>query len=212
MTDAQRRAMEELWPRYGVDPGEGILDFPGLFGRDAPIVVEIGFGNGEVLAALAAANPQCDYLGIEVHRPGVGSLLRRLAAARIENVRVMVADAKDVLAHRLADSSLAAVHLFFPDPWPKKRHHKRRLVQADFVELVGRKLRPGGAFHLATDWPDYAHQMMALLSASDAFENAAGAGRFAERGERPPTKFERRGVLLGHGVWDLIFRRRRIAK
>ncbi len=210
MTDAQRRAMVELWPRYGVEPGDGILDLPGLFGRGAPVVLEIGFGNGETLAALAVANPQINCLGIEVHRPGVGSLLRRLAAADISNVRVMVADAKDVLAHRLADGSLAAVHLFFPDPWPKKRHHKRRLVQADFVALVGCKLGPGGVFHLATDWPDYAHQMMAVLSASDALENVAGTGRFAERGDRPPTKFERRGARLGHGVWDLVFRRRMV--
>lgn len=208
MTDAQRRAMVELWPRYGVEPGDGALDFAAVFGRDAPVVLEIGFGNGETLAALAAANPQTNYFGIEVHRPGVGGLLRRLAAADISNVRVMVADAKEILARQVPDASLAAVHLFFPDPWPKQRHHKRRLVQADFVALVGRKLMPGAAFHLATDWCDYAHHMMAVLSASDVLENVAGAGRFAERGDRPPTKFERRGARLGHGVWDLLFRRR----
>jgi tRNA (guanine-N7-)-methyltransferase len=208
MTDAQRRAMAELWPRFGAEPGDGLLDFSGLFGRAAPVVLEIGFGNGETLAALAVTNPQVNYFGIEVHRPGVGGLLRRLAAADITNVRVMVADAKVVLARRVPDASLAAVHLFFPDPWPKKRHHKRRLVQGDFVELVGRKLLPGGVFHLATDWGEYADHMMAVLSTSDTLENVAGAGRFAERGERPLTKFERRGARLGHGVWDLVFRRR----
>jgi tRNA (guanine-N7-)-methyltransferase len=208
MTDAQRRAMSELWPRFGVEPGDGVLDFPGLFGRAAPVVLEIGFGNGETLAALAVTTPQVNYFGIEVHRPGVGGLLRRLAAADITNVRVMVADAKEILARLVPDASLTAVHLFFPDPWPKKRHHKRRLVQSDFVELVSRKLLPGGIFHLTTDWQDYAHHMMAVLSASGALENVAGAGHFGERGERPPTKFERRGARLGHGVWDLVFRRR----
>jgi tRNA (guanine-N7-)-methyltransferase len=200
--------MAELWPRFGVEPGDRTLDFAGLFGRVAPVVLEIGFGNGETLAALAVANPEADYLGIEVYRPGVGGLLRRLAAGGLANVRVMAADAKEVLARQVPDASLAAVHLFFPDPWPKKRHHKRRLVQSDFVELVSRKLMPGGVFHLATDWQDYAHHMMAVLSASGVLENVAGAGRFGERGERPPTKFERRGARLGHGVWDLIFRRR----
>jgi tRNA (guanine-N7-)-methyltransferase len=208
MTDAQRRAMSELWPRFGVEPGDGVLDFPGLFGRAAPVVLEIGFGNGETLAALAVTNPHVNYFGIEVHRPGVGGLLRQLAAADISNVRVMVADAKDVLARQVPDASLAAVHLFFPDPWPKKRHHKRRLVQDDFVELVSRKLLPGGFFHLATDWRDYAYHMMTVLSASGALENVAGAGCFGGRGERPPSKFERRGARLGHGVWDLVFRRR----
>jgi tRNA (guanine-N7-)-methyltransferase len=207
LTPAQKRALEELWPRYGVDDTRASLDLATLFGRIAPVIVEIGFGNGEALAATAAAHPENDYLGIEVHRPGVGHLLNLLAAQRIANVRVVVADAKEVLAMRLPDQSLSTVHLFFPDPWPKKRHHKRRLVQPDFVQLVRRKLKPGGVFHLATDWQDYAQWMMATLTAAGGFENVSGRDCYGERGERPLTKFERRGARLGHGVRDLRFRR-----
>jgi tRNA (guanine-N7-)-methyltransferase len=207
LTPAQKRALEELWPRYGVDDTRASLDLATLFGRIAPVIVEIGFGNGEALAATAAAHPENDYLGIEVHRPGVGHLLNLLAAQRIANVRVVVADAKEVLAMRLPDQSLSTVHLFFPDPWPKKRHHKRRLVQPDFVQLVRRKLKPGGVFHLATDWQDYAQWMMATLTAAEGFENVSGRDCYGERGERPLTKFERRGARLGHGVRDLRFRR-----
>lgn len=209
LTDAQRRALDELWPRYGVTPGAASLDFARLFGRDAPVHLEIGFGNGEALAAMAAAHPQNNYLGIEVHRPGVGALLRRLDAEGITNVRVVSVDAKDVLGQCIPDASLAAVYLFFPDPWPKKRHHKRRLLQSEFAQLVRRKLKLGGEFHLATDWEDYARHMLAVLSAADGFENVATPGPFTPRPEmRPLTRFERRGQRLGHGVWDLTFRRR----
>lgn len=209
LTDAQRRALDELWPRHGVTPGAAPLDFVQLFGRDAPVHLEIGFGNGEALAAMAAAHPQNNYLGIEVHRPGVGALLRRLEAEGLTNVRVVSVDAKDVLEQCIPDASLAAVYLFFPDPWPKKRHHKRRLLQPEFAQLVRRKLRPNGEFHLATDWEDYARHMLAVLSAADGFENAAAPGPFVSRPEmRPLTRFERRGQRLGHGVWDLLFRRR----
>jgi tRNA (guanine-N7-)-methyltransferase len=207
MTDAQKRALEELLPRYGVPAGEAPLDFVTLFGRRAPVHVEIGFGNGEALAAMAAAHPENDYLGIEVHRPGVGVLLRRAAAEGLANLRVLSMDAREVLERRIPDGALAAVYLFFPDPWPKKRHHKRRLLQADFVALVQCKLASGGVFHLATDWQDYAAHMLAVLSQAPGFENAAGRG-YAERGERPASKYERRGARLGHGVWDLVFRRR----
>jgi tRNA (guanine-N7-)-methyltransferase len=208
MTDAQRRALQGLWPRYGVDAGAAPLDFADLFGRRAPVTLEIGFGHGEALAALALAHPDVDYLGVEVHRPGIGSLLRRLHAAGSTNVRVLAADAHEVLTHRIPDGAVAAVHLFFPDPWPKQRHHKRRLVQPAFVALVWRKLVPGGVFHLATDWQEYAEHMMTVLSAHPGFDNTAGVGRYAARGDRPLTKFEARGTRLGHGVWDLVFRRR----
>ena len=208
ITKAQERALTELWPRYGVDAGDAPLDFRALFGRAAPVHVEIGFGNGDVLAAMAARHPEYDYLGIEVHRPGIGALLRRLEAAGLGNARVMRADAKEVLARNIPDAALSAVNIFFPDPWPKKRHHKRRLIQPEFAELVRRKLQPGGMLHLATDWRDYAEQMLDVLSQTPGFENTAGAGPFAPRPSvRPPTRFEERGRRLGHEVYDLSFRR-----
>ncbi len=207
ITAAQKRALDELLPRYGAPAGETPFDFVALFGRRAPVHVEIGFGNGESLAAMAAAHPESDYLGIEVHRPGVGVLLRRAAVEGLANLRVLSMDAREVFERRIPDGSLAAVYLFFPDPWPKKRHHKRRLLQAEFVSLVQRKLAPGGVFHLATDWQDYAEHMLAVLSQAAGFDNVAGTGGYAERGERPVSKYERRGARLGHGVWDLVFRR-----
>jgi tRNA (guanine-N7-)-methyltransferase len=208
ITEAQRRALNELLPRYGVPEDNVLLDFVTLFGRDTPVHLEIGFGNGEALAAMAAAHPQNNYLGIEVHRPGVGVLLRRLSADSIANVRVISADAKDVLEQRIPDGALDAVSIFFPDPWPKNRHHKRRLVQPVFIELLRRKLKIGGQISLATDWEDYAQHMLAVLSVAVGFENSAGANRFALRPvARPLTKFERRGQRLGHSVWDLMFRR-----
>lgn len=209
MTEAQRRAFNAHWARFGVDPADAPLDFGLLFGRRAPVTLEIGFGNGESLLASASAHPQQDYLGIEVHRPGVGHLLNALVARDLGNVRLMVADAAEVLARRIADGALDAVHLYFPDPWPKKRHHKRRLVQPPFVALVARKLRAGGVFCLATDWQDYAEHMLAVLSAEPLLANTAPDGSYVERPiERVLTKFERRGQRLGHGVWDLVFRRR----
>lgn len=206
-TEGQRRAFERHWTQYGVENGDAPLDFALLFGRDAPVVVEIGFGNGESLATMAAAAPDRNFLGIEVHRPGVGHLLNRLAELGLTNVRVIEADASEVFARRIAPASLAGVQLFFPDPWPKKRHHKRRLVQPAFAELVRTRLMAGGIFHMATDWQDYAQQMMDVMSAAPGYENAAGAGRYDTRGERPLTKFEQRGERLGHGVWDMRFRR-----
>ncbi len=209
ITEAQKRALEELLPRYGIAPGEAQLDFVALFGRDAPLHVEVGFGNGEALAAMAAAHPQNNYLGIEVHRPGVGALLRRVEAEGLANVRVACTDAKEFLEQRVPEGSLNAVHIFFPDPWHKQRHHKRRLIQAEFVALLARKLRPGGLLHLATDWEDYAQQMLAVLAAATDFENMAQPGPFLPRPEgRTLTRFERRGHRLGHGVRDLVFRRR----
>jgi len=198
MTAAQKRALAELWPRYGLAPGDGPVDFRALFGRTAPVAVEIGFGNGDALARLAAAHPETDYLGIEVHRPGVGRLLARLAAEGLTNVRVVCADAKEMLAHRVPDASLAAVYVWFPDPWPKKRHHKRRLVQPEFVALVRRKLALGGVLHLATDWPAYAAHMEAVLNTAEGFAAATAAAR-------PDTKYEARGRRLGHPVRDLAY-------
>jgi tRNA (guanine-N7-)-methyltransferase len=207
ITEAQKRALEELLPRYGIAQGETPLDFVALFGRVAPVHLEIGFGNGEALAAMALTHPQNNYLGIEVHRPGVGALLRRLDAELIPNVRVACTDAKEVLEQQVPDASLSAVYIFFPDPWHKLRHHKRRLVQAGFIALLHRKLKPGGTLHLATDWEDYAQHMLAVLSVAEGFENVAGQSQYAPRPEtRPLTRFERRGQRLGHGVRDMVFR------
>ena len=208
LTKGQQRALETLWPRYGVDNDGGVLDLPALFGRDNPKVLEIGFGNGSSLAQMAAAFPDNDYLGIEVHRPGVGALLLLMEEQGLSNIRVLCADAVEVIKRRIPDAALDRVQLFFPDPWHKTRHHKRRIVQADFVALIARKLKPGGVFHLATDWEDYARQMLAVMSAAPGFCNQAGDDQYAPRPEtRPLTKFEQRGQRLGHGVWDLLFER-----
>jgi tRNA (guanine-N7-)-methyltransferase len=207
MTRAQQQALQRLADVYLI-PENALHDLDHVFRRRAPRALEIGFGMGDALAVMAKARPQCDYLGIEVHRPGVGGLLLRLEKDAVDNVRVICADAVEVLQHHLPDASLDAVYLFFPDPWPKKRHHKRRIVQTGFAELVWRKLKPGGIFHMATDWEDYARQMLAVMEAAPGYQNAAGAGAFAPRPrERPLTKFERRGQRLGHGVWDLVFTR-----
>jgi len=207
-TEAQRRAFEAHWAQTGIDNGTAPLELDAAFASRAPVTLEIGFGNGDALATLAAAHPERNYLGIEVHRPGVGQLMNRVAAEGLGNVRVLCADAKEVLQQRIGANALAAVHLWFPDPWHKKRHHKRRIVQPDFVALVAQRLVPGGVWHLATDWKDYAEHMMAVLTAAPEFENTAGPGHYAGRGKRPHTRFEARGARLGHGVWDLVFRRR----
>ena len=209
ITNAQQRALDTLWPHYGVADQDALLDLSALFGRNAPRILEIGFGNGESLAATAAARPETDYLGIEVHRPGVGHLLKLLGEQQLTNVRIICADACDMLASRLPDTSLDRIQIFFPDPWPKKRHHKRRLIQAPFVALVTDKLKPGGILHLATDWEDYAEHMLSVLQGEKRLANTQASGAFAPRpADRPPTKFERRGQRLGHRVYDLIYRRR----
>jgi tRNA (guanine-N7-)-methyltransferase len=208
MTPAQRRALDRLWPRFGVPPGDGPLDLDALFGRRAPRVLEIGFGMGGSLLAMAAAAPEQDFLGIEVHRPGIGRLLAGLEAQGLGNVRVAEGDAVLLLRERLAEGTLDRLLLFFPDPWPKKRHHKRRLLQAGFVALAASRLQPGGVLHAATDWEPYAEQMLELLGACPLLQNLAPDGRYVPRpAYRPPTKFEQRGRALGHGVWDLMFRR-----
>ena len=208
-TPAQRRAFTEHWPRFGVDYCGEMRDSDALFGRKAERVLEIGFGNGEQLAFAAANEPARDFIGVEVHGPGVGRLLNDLAAANASNVRVYQHDAVEVLKHEVADGSLQEVRIYFPDPWHKKRHHKRRLVQAEFVRLLCAKLRPGGQLHLATDWEQYAQHMWEVLDAEAMLENVAGAGAAVPRPEwRRQTHFETRGQKLGHGVWDLLYRRR----
>jgi tRNA (guanine-N7-)-methyltransferase len=208
MTAAQSRALTDLWPRFGIDDGAGAINFTQLFGRNAPCFLEIGFGMGDALAQMALARPEHDFLGIEVHRPGLGNLLRKLDALELSNVRVLCHDAVEVLRHRIADGVLAGIYVFFPDPWPKKRHHKRRLIQPEFAALLCRKLATGGRVHLATDWENYAHQMLAVLDATAGLRNNAGKGSYSNsRNDRPLTKFESRGLRLGHGVWDLIYTR-----
>ena len=209
LTEAQDRAFEQHWARYGLEPQGTPRDFDAVFGRSADRVLEIGFGNGEALRFAAGNEPARDFIGIEVHRPGVGRLLNALAEDGAGNVRIYNHDAVEVLERDIADASLDEVRIWFPDPWPKKRHHKRRLIQAAFAQLLARKLRPGGLLHLATDWENYAEHMWDVLDADPAFENEAGArGWFARPAWRAETHFEARGLRLGHGVWDLLYRRR----
>jgi tRNA (guanine-N7-)-methyltransferase len=206
ISNAQVRALETLLPRYGIPYREAVLDLDAVFGRAAPKILEIGFGMGETTARIAAEHPENDYLGIEVHSPGVGSLLKRIEEHGLANLRVIQHDAVEVLKHMLAPESLHGVHIFFPDPWPKKRHHKRRLIQPEFVSLLCERLRPGGYIHAATDWQEYAEHILAVLSAEPRLANTAAD--YAPRPEyRPLTKFEQRGLRLGHGVWDLVFRK-----
>jgi tRNA (guanine-N7-)-methyltransferase len=208
ITDAQQRALESSWPKYGVEFNGKPLELDALFGRSAPRVVEIGFGNGENIAALAAAHPERDYLGIEVHRAGVGRLMLAAEAAKLTNLRIVCHDAVEVLEHQLAPQSLDELLILFPDPWHKKRHHKRRLVQAPFVALLVSRLKPGGLLRLATDWEPYAAQMLEVLGACASLVNLSRDKGFMEGPtERVTTRFEKRGERLGHGVRDLAFQR-----
>lgn len=207
MSPAQQRALDVLLPRFGLPWQEAPLDFDRVFGRRAPRVLEIGFGMGETTAAIAQAHPEQDFLGIEVHGPGVGALLQRIEQAGLANVRVVRDDAVAVVGTMIPEESLAGIHVFFPDPWPKKRHHKRRLLTASFVHALARRLVPGGYLHVATDWEDYAQEILATLAAEPLFVNTASD--FCPRpAHRPQTKFETRGLKLGHGVRDVVFRRR----
>ncbi|ATE61911.1 tRNA (guanosine(46)-N7)-methyltransferase TrmB [Thauera sinica] len=207
MSEAQQRHLDDVLPKVGIPYRMALLDLDAAFGRPAPKILEIGFGMGETTAKIAAAMPDRDFLGIEVHTPGVGALCKLIAENRLANLRIVQHDAVEVMRDMIADGALAGVHIFFPDPWRKKRHFKRRLIQPDFVALVARKLAPGGYLHCATDWEDYAHWMLEVISAQPALWNTATD--FAPRPEyRPLTKFENRGLKLGHGVWDLVFRRR----
>jgi tRNA (guanine-N7-)-methyltransferase len=210
LTAGQKRAFATLWPRFGVDWQPGMpIDLPALFGNTRPVTLEIGFGNGESLASMAEQAPEANWLGVEVHRPGVGHLLLELERRRLTNVRIVRHDAVELIKLGLLPASLARVLLFFPDPWPKVRHQKRRILTRELVAHLTRVIAAGGIFHAATDWTPYAEQMLAALSACEWLENTAGPGRYAPRpGERPLTRFERRGERLGHTVHDIIFRRR----
>jgi len=206
-SNAQRRAVDELLPRFGIAFAPRPLDLDAVYGRRASRVLEIGFGMGEALAEMAQTNPEHDFLGLEVHTPGVGNLLKLVDASGLTNVRVISHDAVEVLTHMIPPDCFDGVHIFFPDPWPKKRHHKRRLIQPAFVRLLASRMRPGGYLHLATDWVEYAAQMLAVASAEPLLVNTVAD--YAPRpASRPLTKFEQRGIRLGHEVRDLLFRRR----
>jgi len=206
MSNAQGRAHETLMPRFGIPFQMERLDLDGAFGRSAPKILEIGFGMGDSTAQIARSNPENDYLCIEVHTPGVGSLLKQIEESGLSNIRIIQHDAVEVLKYMLAPGTLDGVHIFFPDPWPKKRHHKRRLIQAEFVALLCERLKTGGYLHAATDWEEYATHILATFSAEPRLANTAAD--YAPRPDyRPLTKFEQRGLKLGHGVWDIVFRR-----
>ncbi|MGN6826089.1 tRNA (guanosine(46)-N7)-methyltransferase TrmB [Paucibacter sp. M5-1] len=210
MGTGQIKALAELGPRFVLPFKPELLKPAEVFGREAPLVLEIGFGMGGATAQIAQTLPDHDFIGCEVHEPGVGALLKLIDEQQIANIRIVQHDAVEVLAQMIAPASLAGVHIFFPDPWHKKRHNKRRLIQAEFVATLIQHIRPGGYLHLATDWEPYAQQMLAVLSAEPGLENTAATGTgYAEKpAYRPLTKFENRGIQLGHGVWDLVFKRR----
>jgi tRNA (guanine-N7-)-methyltransferase len=207
MSAAQERYLESMMPKIGIAYAARPLDLAAAFGRQAPKILEIGCGMGETTARIAAAHPENDYLGIEVHAPGLGSLCKRIAEANLTNLRLIAHDAVEVVRDMLPEESLDGIHIFFPDPWHKKRNHKRRLIQPPFVAELARRLKPGGYLHCATDWAEYAEQMLAVLGAEPRLQNSA-AGYAPRPDYRPLTKFEQRGLGLGHGVWDLIFHRR----
>lgn len=208
MTEGQKKAYERSWPKYGLTRENGMIDPRQVFGRDAMLNLEIGFGMGKSLADMAEAAPEQDFIGVEVHLPGVGALLKEVEDRGLENVRIYNIDANDVIDLCLPDACLDRVMVFFPDPWHKKKHHKRRLIQPEFVQRLRHKLRVGGILHLATDWENYSEHMMEVMSQSEGFANTQATGEFSPRPEdRPITKFEKRGEGLGHGVWDLLFYR-----
>lgn len=208
MTDSQQRGLDQGWPVHGLEHSEGMLDFDAVFGRGGPRILEIGFGMGQSLLEMAQAAADTNFIGVEVHKPGVGKLLHGMREHNVNNIHIYRHDAVEVLRDCVPEHSLDAVHIYFPDPWHKKRHHKRRLIQPSFVALVTGRLKPGGVLHLATDWENYAEQMMEVLSAAEGLSNTCGQNQYAPRPEhRPLTKFERRGERLGHGVWDLVFTR-----
>src|SRR5690606_9281273 len=206
-TPSQQDAIERLLPQWGVEYAPRHLDFARAFNRDAPVVLEIGFGMGETTQKIAQARPEDNFLGVEVFNAGVGALLKRIDESGVQNIRIIQHDAVEVVRDMIAPDTLAGVHIYFPDPWPKKRHHKRRLVQPDFIALLASRLAHGGYIHCATDWENYAEQMLEVLSGEPLLANTADG--YAPRPEfRPQTKFETRGLRLGHGVWDLIFTRK----
>lgn len=205
LTSSQENALATQWPSFGLEAESGLLDPAQVFARQAPLVMEIGFGMGDSLLTMASANPDRDFIGVEVHKPGVGRLLHEIAEKQLSNLRIYRHDAKEILRDCIEDGALDCIQIFFPDPWHKKRHNKRRLVQSEFIEQLRPKLRLGGTLHMATDWEPYAEHMMGVMSAAPGFRNAAGAGQYSSASERPLTKFEKRGQRLGHVVNDLIF-------
>lgn len=210
LTPGQQKALDDLWPLWGIDDNDSPLNLVKLFGRDNPKVLEIGFGNGASLIEMAANQPEMDFIGVEVHRPGVGQLLKAIDERNLTNLRVACTDAVALLKNRIGDGALHRLQLYFPDPWHKKRHHKRRIIQPAFVAVLAAKIEAGGSIHMATDWQDYAEQMLQDLSASNDFINLGNTDGFIARPDyRPLTKFEQRGHRLGHGVWDLLFERRK---
>ena len=210
MTEAQERAITVSWPSVGLQLTEGMIDYSAIYKREAPHILEIGFGSGYSLLATAKAHPEQDFIGIETHRPGIGTLLLNMLIEKITNIRVYYEDAVQVLQQCIPDKSLDVIQIFFPDPWPKRRHHKRRLIQPEFVNLLVTKLKPRGTLHLATDWEDYAKQMMRVLTENPNLENIFGDGHYATRSSQRPitTKFERRGEESGRKTWELQFLRR----
>lgn len=208
ITDSQRNTRDRLLPTWGIPYAPEPIDFKRIFGRDGPMILEIGFGMGETTAEIAQQNPEWNILGLEVYRPGVGALLSKIEQRGLTNIRVIEHDAVEVLAHMVPDHYLDGVHIYFPDPWPKKRHHKRRLIQSPFLSQLVQKLKPGGYLHMATDWPDYAAQMLDVCSQENALENRAKEGFSPRPAWRPLTKFEARGIRLGNPVADLIFQKK----
>ena len=207
MSERQQRALDQGWSEYGLSINQGLLNFDNVFARKAPRILEIGFGMGQSLAEMARNHAENDYIGVEVHKPGVGALLADILVDDIHNIRIFHDDVMLVLEQSIPDNSLDGVQLFFPDPWPKTKHHKRRIVNDVFVDKLAKKLKPGGYLHMATDWEDYAIYMMKVMSSRKDFVNQAGEAVYSPRPDyRPQTKFESRGQKLGHGVWDLIFR------
>lgn len=208
LTPGQEKAIERSWPEYGLTRNMGMLDFAEIFGRKAPVVFEVGYGMGHALAQMAAENPIMDFIGVEVHRPGVGALLMEVERLGLTNVRTFCDDAVDILEHCIPSESLHRLQLYFPDPWHKKKHHKRRIVQPHFIDLVRSKVQQGGVLHMATDWEDYAEHMLAVMESVQGWENTSTERPFVQRPEwRPETKFELRGKRLGHGVWDMLYER-----
>lgn len=208
LTPRLEKAMDAAWPQFGVEIPDHLLNLEKLFGNTAPVICEIGFGHGDTLIPMALANPDKNYLGIEVHEPGIAAVMQLIIEHAIKNIRIIQNDAVKIMQEHIPDHALSRVHIYFPDPWPKKRHHKRRIIQAEFVQLLRQKLSDGGAVHCATDWENYAQHMMAILSDAPGFTNAMGDNQYADNAQlqlRTNTKFEKRGVKLGHGVWDVVF-------
>lgn len=206
LTAGQERALRELWPRFGIEDGDGLLDLDQLFGSNAPVILEIGFGNGEATWQMASAHPEENYIAVEVHQPGVGHLLLKIEEHGIENIRIACADATEFLRNRVSEESLEGVRIYFPDPWPKKRHHKRRIIQPSFVRALASRMHPGAILHLATDWEPYAEHMLEVIGGVEELTNLSASGGFSDKPEwRPETKYEKRGERLGHKVKDLLF-------